>query len=107
MTLKCFYHLLAEWSKVALQHLDLSNNAISGPLPPSWTNSSLGPLAVSLQTLLLNGNQLSGQMPSLAGMPALSCWSAADNWGLCGLPPASQVCGSINNTFIGERWYSH
>jgi hypothetical protein len=87
---------------MVLQHLDLSNNAIGGPLPLSWTNSSVGPLAVNLQTLLLNGNQLSGQLPSLSGLPALSCWIVADNWGLCGMPPGSQVCGSTNNTFIGE-----
>jgi hypothetical protein len=87
---------------MALQHLDLSNNAISGPLPPPWTNSSAGPLAISLQTLLLNGNQLSGSLPSLPGLPALSCWSVSDNWGLCGVGPAAQVCGSTNNTFIGE-----
>jgi hypothetical protein len=93
----------ADWSKMALQHLDLSNNAISGPLPLTWTNSSAGPLAISLQTLLLNSNQLSGQLPSLAGLPALSCWSVPDNWGLCGAAPASQVCGSTNNTFVGKR----
>jgi hypothetical protein len=87
---------------MVLQHLDLSNNAISGPLPLSWTNSSMGPLANNLQTLLLNGNQLSGQLPSLVGLPALSCWSVADNWGLCGLPPASAVCGGTNNTSLGE-----
>jgi hypothetical protein len=97
----------AEWSMMALQHLDLSNNAVSGPLPSPWTNSTSGPLATSLQTLLLNGNQLSGQLSSLLGLPALSCWSVADNWGLCGAAPAAQVCGSTNNTFIGKCQPSH
>ncbi|KAJ7946572.1 putative Leucine-rich receptor-like protein kinase family protein [Quillaja saponaria] len=42
---------------VSLGQLDLSNNALSGPLPYSLSNFS------SLQILLLSGNQFSGPLP--------------------------------------------
>ncbi|WJX21856.1 hypothetical protein P8452_11229 [Trifolium repens] len=46
---------------VCLEQLDLSNNALSGPLPHSLSNFT------SLQILLLSGNQFSGPIPSSIG----------------------------------------
>lgn len=46
---------------VSLEQLDLSNNALSGPLPHSLSNFT------SLQILLLSGNQFSGPIPPSIG----------------------------------------
>lgn len=46
---------------VNLSQLDLSNNALSGPLPHSLSNFS------SIQILLLSGNQFSGPIPPSIG----------------------------------------
>ncbi|XP_058771876.1 leucine-rich repeat receptor-like serine/threonine-protein kinase BAM3 [Vicia villosa] len=46
---------------VCLEQLDLSNNALSGPLPHSLSNFT------SLQILFLGGNQFSGPIPSSIG----------------------------------------
>ncbi|CAI8591619.1 unnamed protein product [Vicia faba] len=48
-------------SSLCLQQLDLSNNALSGPLPHSLSNFT------SLQILSLTGNQFSGPIPSSIG----------------------------------------
>lgn len=86
-----------------LQQLDLSYNSLSGPLPASWTQQSAGTLAQTLQTLLLHGNQITGPLPSIVGMLALSCWSVQGNWFLCGPVPDASTCGSINGTRLGEQ----
>lgn len=87
---------------MVLQHLDLSNNKLQGTLPVTWTDQQYGPLAKTLQALLLNSNQLSGPLPGLTMMYVLSCWSVAGNWFVCGNAPGSFACGAINGTKIGE-----
>ena len=88
---------------MGLKHLDLSNNKLQDAIPPSWALPSAGLLAVTLQTLLLNSNQLVGQLPDMTGMAALSCWSVANNWLICGPQPPSGTCGNVNGTKIGEH----
>jgi hypothetical protein len=93
----------SEWSLLGLQHLDLSHNLLSGiGAPSTWTSNANGTLAQSLETLLLNSNLLSGQLPDLSGMVLLSCWSVASNWLVCGPVPPAGVCGAIDNTNIGR-----
>lgn len=86
---------------MGLEHLDLSGNKLQGSLPATWTQQSNGTLALTLQTLLLNSNTLTGALPSLAGMPALNCWTVSGNWFLCGPVPPSGTCGSVDSTAIG------
>lgn len=87
---------------MTLEQFDVTHNQIQGSIPSSWTMQASGTLAKTLQTLMLNNNQLVGQLPELGGMPALSCWSVANNWLMCGPLPLSGVCGITNNTRIGE-----
>lgn len=99
---RCLYLLTAEWSNMVLQQLDLSHNSLRGPLPASWTQQSAGTLALTLQTLLLNSNQMNGPWPTMVGMLALSCWSVEGNWFLCGPVPDAGTCGSLNGTRLGK-----
>lgn len=92
---------------MTLQHLDISYNQIQGSVPRSWALQSAGTLAATLQTLLLDSNQLTGPLPDLSGMPALSCWSVANNWLLCGAVPTTSTCGGFNNTRVGEDTIQH
>ena len=87
---------------MTLQNLDLSNNGLQGTLPASWTQQSSGTLALTLQSLLLNNNQMTGPLPTMTGMPALSCWSVANNWMLCGPMHVAGTCGSTNGTKLGK-----
>jgi hypothetical protein len=86
---------------MSLQHLDLSYNSLQGSLPTTWTDPSSG-LAVTLRTLLVNSNQLSGALPDMSSMAALDCWSVSRNWLMCGPVATSAVCASTNGTKLGE-----
>lgn len=86
---------------MVLEQVDLSYNSLQGNIPVSWAQVAGGSLALTLQTLLLNNNQLTGQLPNLSEALALSCWSVASNWGLCGNVPTSQTCGNTNTTKLG------
>lgn len=93
--------LSAGWANFTqLTYLDLSYNALNGPLPVQWNNASL-PLASSLKTLLLNNNSLNGSLPLLPAMSASGCWSVAGNPGLCGIAPANATCSDYTGTGIG------
>lgn len=97
--LHCQFALCVEWGSLDLRHLDLSGNALTGILPLEWFDSRLDR---SIQTLLLNSNHLSGSMSlTPSDLPALSCWSVANNVGLCGALPPLQTCGNINGTLLG------
>jgi hypothetical protein len=87
---------------MVLQHLDLCHNKLQGTLPNTWAQQSSGTLTLTLHTLLLNSNQLSGPLPSLMGMLALNCWTVAGNWLMCGPVPATGTCGSVNSTKLGK-----
>ncbi len=90
---------LAEWARLDLRHLDLSGNALNGSIPDAWLWGRLGN---TLQTLLLRSNKLSGSLAWYEGrLPALSCWSVADNLRLCGTKPLLQTCGATNGTHLG------
>jgi hypothetical protein len=94
--------LNAEWASMPLQYLDLSFNKLQESIPDSWKQVGAGTLGQSLQTLLLNNNQLAGNATSLGSMQALSCWSVASNWGLCGVTPGLPTCGNANGTKLGR-----
>jgi hypothetical protein len=87
---------------MVLQHLDLSHNKLQGTVPATWTQQSSGALALTLQMLMLNSNQLSGPLPSLVEMLALNCWAVAGNWLICGPVPHAATCGSVNDTKLGK-----
>lgn len=95
----CGFAAAVEWQNFPLQELDLSDNQLQGSIMPYWTSGSK--LSTTLQTLIMERNQLSGMLPSM-NMPALSCWSVFGNWQLCGAAPSSGVCGNLNSTWLGE-----
>ncbi|OAE26289.1 hypothetical protein AXG93_3040s1060 [Marchantia polymorpha subsp. ruderalis] len=62
--------LFAAWPR--LVHLNLADNRFSGSIPPSLANLTL------LKTVLLQNNQLSGQLPPLNGT-ALTAFDVSNN----------------------------
>jgi hypothetical protein len=107
------------WSTRTLVHLDVSMNRLNGTLPPEWgglkdSQDALmaSNLSSSLQSLLIQGNVLSGPIPSVwSAMRSLACWSLAGNPNMCGAVPANMTCPDGNGTTIGkllkEHWLSH
>ncbi|XP_015958788.1 leucine-rich repeat receptor-like serine/threonine-protein kinase BAM3 [Arachis duranensis] len=73
-----------------LAQLDLSNNALSGPLPNSLSNFS------SVQILLLSGNQFSGPIPpSIAGLRQVLKLDLSRNWLSGEIPPEIGHCDHL------------
>lgn len=84
-----------------LSILHASNSGLSGPLP-DWQNSSTA--ATMLQQVRLDGNNLTGQMPtSYAGLQQLRCLRLMNNPGLCGAVPQDLPCFDTRNTNLGEQ----
>jgi hypothetical protein len=83
-----------------VQWLDLSNNSFNGTLPVAWATSEL---AVTLQTLLLDNNQLAGSISSeWTSMTALRCWSLRNNTQLCGNVLPGTYCPIRDGTNLGK-----
>lgn len=78
---------------VNLWQLDLSNNALSGPLPHSLSNFS------SIQNLLLSGNQFSGPIPpSIGGLNQVQKLDLSRNSLSGEIPPEIGYC--VHLTFL-------
>ncbi|MED6158383.1 hypothetical protein PIB30_032362 [Stylosanthes scabra] len=73
-----------------LAQLDLSNNALSGPLPNSISNFT------SVEILLLSGNQFSGQIPaSIAGLSQVLKLDLSRNSLSGEIPPEIGYCNHL------------
>jgi hypothetical protein len=84
-----------------LTNLQASSSGLSGPIP-DWTNSSTA--ATTLQQVKLDGNSLTGQIPSsYAGLQQLRCLRLMNNPGLCGAVPQDLPCFDTRSTNLGEH----
>uniref|UniRef100_A0A0D9WUN3 non-specific serine/threonine protein kinase n=1 Tax=Leersia perrieri TaxID=77586 RepID=A0A0D9WUN3_9ORYZ len=89
----------------ALQDLDLSHNALTGPISAALLLAGAG---ISLRTANLSSNLLSGPLPNLAALPRLAAFNASNNSlsgalspDLCAAAPALRVLDLSSNLLAG------
>lgn len=91
-----WYGVSCDGAQTTVTGVDLSSNNLAGSLPSSLNNLT------NLQTFKVNGNQLTGSIPTLTGLASLSLFWVGNNQ-LTGPIPALAGLTSLGNFAVNEN----